>query len=52
MKPVESSVVLNGRIEDCFAFLADLAYDVEWRREWIEADKTTDGPMAWVPGIG
>jgi hypothetical protein len=38
MKPVESSVVLNGPIEDRFAFLADLANDVEWRREWIEAD--------------
>ena len=44
MKPVETSVVLNGPIEDCFAFLADLGNDVQWRREWIGAEKTTDGP--------
>jgi len=44
MKPVESSVVINRPIEECFAFLTDLGNDVEWRREWIEAEKTTDGP--------
>jgi hypothetical protein len=44
MKPVESSVVINRSLEACFAYLADLANDVEWRREWIDAEKTTDGP--------
>jgi uncharacterized membrane protein len=44
MKPVESSVVINRPIEACFAYLTDLANDLEWRREWIEAEKTTDGP--------
>jgi hypothetical protein len=44
MKPVESSVVINRPVEACFAYLADLADDREWRREWIEAEKTTDGP--------
>jgi hypothetical protein len=44
MKPVESSVVIDRPPEACFAFLADLANDVEWRREWIETKKTTDGP--------
>ena len=44
MKPVESSVVINRPIETCFAYLTDLGNDVEWRREWIEAEKTTDGP--------
>lgn len=44
MKPVESSVVINRPIEDCFAYLSDLANDVEWRREWIDAEKATDGP--------
>jgi len=44
MKPVELSVVINLPIEACFAYLADLANDREWRREWIEAEKTTDGP--------
>lgn len=44
MKPVESSVVINRPIEACFAYLADLANDVEWRREWIDAEQTTDDP--------
>jgi uncharacterized membrane protein len=44
MKPVELSVVINRPLEECFAYLTDLANDLEWRREWIEAEKTTDGP--------
>jgi hypothetical protein len=44
MKPVETSVVINRPLEACFAYLTDLGKDVEWRREWIEAEKTTDGP--------
>ena len=44
MKPVQTSVVINRPLEACFAYLADLANDLEWRREWIEAEKTTDGP--------
>lgn len=44
MKPVELSVVINRPLEECFAYLADLANDLAWRREWIEAEKTTDGP--------
>ena len=43
MKPVETSVVINRPLEACFAYLTDLANDREWRREWIEAEKTTDG---------
>jgi hypothetical protein len=44
MKPGELSVVINRPLEACFAYLTDLANDLEWRREWIEAEKTTDGP--------
>ena len=44
MRPVELSVVINRPLEACFAYLTDLANDLEWRREWIEAEKTTDGP--------
>jgi hypothetical protein len=44
MKPVELSVLINRPLEACFAYLTDLANDLEWRREWIEAEKTTDGP--------
>jgi uncharacterized membrane protein len=44
MKPVESSVVINRPLEACFAYLTDLGNDLEWRREWVAAEKTTDGP--------
>lgn len=44
MKPVELSIVINRPLEACFAYLTDLANDREWRREWIDAEKTTDGP--------
>ena len=44
--------MIDRPIEECFAYLSDLTNDVEWRREWIDAEKTTDGPMAWGPGTG
>lgn len=44
MKPVESSVVIKRPIEVCFAYLSDLGNDVEWRREWVAAEKTSEGP--------
>ncbi|HUP15309.1 MAG TPA: SRPBCC family protein [Acidimicrobiia bacterium] len=44
MRPVELSVVINRPIEACFAYLSDLGNDLAWRREWIEAEKTTAGP--------
>jgi uncharacterized membrane protein len=44
MRPVEASVVIDRPLEACFAYLADLTNDLEWRREWIDAEKTTDGP--------
>jgi len=48
MKPVEASVVIDRPLEACFAYLTDLTNDLEWRREWIDAEKTTHGP----PGGG
>jgi hypothetical protein len=44
MQPAESSVVIKQPIEFCFACLCDLRNDVEWRREWIAAEKTSEGP--------
>jgi hypothetical protein len=44
--------VINRPIEACFAYLTDLANDLEWRREWIDARRRRMAPMAWVPGIG
>ena len=42
------SIVINRPIEDVFAVLANLENDPKWRREWVEAKKTTEGPI----GIG
>lgn len=50
MKPVETSVVVNRPLEECFAYLTDLTNDAEWRREWIDAEKTTDGISHFVNG--
>ncbi len=44
MTPVETSIVIERPLEECFAYLADLTNDLAWRREWVDAQKTTDGP--------
>lgn len=52
MNLVGSTVVIDRPIAACFAFLADPANDVEWRRERVEAGKTSDGPLAREPDFG
>jgi len=42
------SIVLNRPTEEVFAFLANLENDVKWRREWVDAKKTSEGPL----GVG
>ncbi len=48
MEGFELSIVINRPIEDAFAVLANLENDPKWRREWVEAKKTSEGPI----GIG
>ena len=36
--------MIDRPLDECFAYLTDLVNDLEWRREWIDAQKTTDGP--------
>jgi len=48
MEAIELSFVINRPIEDVFAYLANLENDAEWRREWVEANKTSQGPL----GVG
>lgn len=48
MESVELSFVINRPVEQVFAYLANLENDAEWRREWVEARQTSDGP----PGVG
>ena len=44
----EMSVIIDSPVEDVFDLLADLGNDPRWRREWVEALKTSDGPL----GVG
>jgi uncharacterized membrane protein len=48
MEGFELSIVINRPIEEVFAILANLENDAKWRREWVEAKKTSEGPI----GIG
>lgn len=44
----EMSVVIDRPVDEVFAVLADLDNDPTWRREWVDATKTSEGP----PGVG
>jgi hypothetical protein len=48
MRRFESSFVINRPLEEVFAFLANLENDAKWRREWVEAKNTSEGPL----GVG
>jgi len=46
MDGFEMSIVINRRIEEVFAFLSNLENDAKWRREWVDAKKTSEGPVS------
>jgi uncharacterized membrane protein len=48
MGAFEMSIVINRPVEEVFAFLSNLENEVKWRREWIEARNTSEGPL----GVG
>ena len=48
MEGFELTIVINRPIEEAFGFLSNLENDVKWRREWVDARKTSEGPI----GIG
>ena len=48
MDAFELSIVIIRPIEHVFAVLANLENDLKWRREWVDAKKTSRGPI----GIG
>ncbi len=48
MEAMELSIVIDRSIEEVFAVLANLENDVKWRREWVDARKTSEGPI----GVG
>ena len=48
MSGFEMSTVVRRPVEEVFAVLADLANDPKWRREWVDARKTSQDPL----GVG
>lgn len=44
----ETSVVINGRLEEVAAYLSDLKNDPRWRREWVDAESASESPL----GVG
>lgn len=48
MEASELSLVINRPIEEVFIYLANLENDAKWRREWVEARKTSEGSL----GVG
>ena len=48
MEGFELSIVLNRPVEEVFVILSNLENDVKWRREWVDASKTSEGPI----GVG
>jgi hypothetical protein len=48
METFELNTVINRPTEEVFAVLANLENDLKWRSEWVDARKTSEGPI----GIG
>jgi len=48
MEGFELSTVIKRPIDEVFAVLDNLENDLKWRSEWVDAKKTTEGPI----GIG
>lgn len=45
MDTFELSIVINQPAEVVFEYLANLENDLQWRREWVDARKTSDGAL-------
>jgi hypothetical protein len=45
MERYELSTMINWPIEEVFAVLANLENDLKWRTEWVDARKTSEGPI-------
>lgn len=48
MDTFELSIVINRPAEEVFEYLANLENDLQWRSEWVETRKLSDGS----PGVG
>lgn len=44
----ETSVVVRRPLEEVAAYLSDLQNDTQWRREWVDAEPVSAGPL----GVG
>jgi uncharacterized membrane protein len=48
MESFEMTVEIDRPQVEVFAFLSDLENDPRWRREWVDAQRTSEGPI----GVG
>lgn len=48
MERFELSIVIKRPAEEVFEYLANLENDLQWRSEWVETRKMSDGS----PGVG
>ena len=46
MQHYELSTVINRPVEEVFAVLENLENDLKWRSEWVDARKSTEGPIS------
>lgn len=45
MERYELNNVINRPIEEVFTVLSNLENDLKWRSEWVDARKTSEGPI-------
>jgi uncharacterized membrane protein len=45
METYELNTVINRPIEEVFTVLSNLENDLNWRNEWVDARKVSDGPI-------
>lgn len=41
----ESNLVIKASLEDVAGYLSNLENDPQWRREWVDAEAVSDGPV-------
>jgi len=41
----EMAIDIDRSLGEVFAFVSDLGNDPGWRREWVEAKRTTENPI-------
>jgi hypothetical protein len=51
MGEFETSLVVRRPLEEVAAYLSDLQNDPRWRREWVDAEPLSAGPLGMGPRL-